>query len=240
MQRLQQLRARTRPPLTHTQRSNGLGPFLSKLPTELRFMVLGNCIASGHPEFMRASQALHQDGRALIFEKGTYRMWFGPGLEDNGEEPSPYAFGRIRKFDITLDLRIRNEPLDDALLGLYLLELSRGEGRKCVMRFRTGCGLKVASDFKTLELMEYFRGFEEVVLRVEIDKSFEKVDRTSAGPVMACEFDMWEREGVIFYIVVWYFLEPGLGKAEVVRVEGGLCLVYRPGKKTEVSEGLEG
>ena len=101
-------------------------------------------------------------------------MWFGAGIEDNGEEPSPYAFGRIKKFDVTVDLRIRNGPLDDALLGLYLLELSRGEGRKCQMRFQTGCGLKVISDPKTLELLGYFRGFEEVMLRVETDKSFEK------------------------------------------------------------------
>ena len=114
-------------------------------------------------------------------------MWFGPGVEDNGEEPSPYAFGRIKNFDITVDLRIHNGPLDDALLGLWLVGSSSGRGRKCEMRFRTGCGIKVASDYKTLELMEYFRGFEEVVLRVESNKGFGNVDGSSAGPVLACE-----------------------------------------------------
>ena len=198
-------------------------------------MVLGNCIASGHPDFMRTSRALHLDGRAIIFEKGTYRMWFGAGVEDNGEEPSPYAFGRIKKFDITVDLRVHNDVLDDVLMSLWLLESSRGRGKKCEMRFRTGCALNVASEPKTMEVLGLLRGFEEVVLRVEIDRRVENGQAVSAGS--ACRCEKWEREGNGVYVKIWGFLEPVLGKAEVVREEGRYCLVYRPGEHAKTSEG---
>ena len=237
MQRLQQLRVRPQLPLTDTQPSNGLGPLLSKLPTELRFMVLGDCIASGHPNFMRASRALHQDGRALIFENGTYRMWFGAGIDDNGALPIPNAYGYIKKFDITLDLRIRNPAFTDALSNLWLVKLSSGRGRKCEVRFVTGCALLVASQPKTRDLLELFRKFEEVVLRVEIDNTVKNGHAISGGSsATACQCEKWEREANVVWI--WRFLEPVLGKAEVVIEEGRYSLVYHPGEKVEASKGL--
>ena len=199
-------------------------------------MVLGNCIASGHPDFMRASRALHHDGRAIVFEKGTYRMWFGAGVEDNGEEPSPYTFGRIKKFDITVDLRMHNSVLDDVILSLWLLQSSRGRGKKCEIRLQTGCALNVASEPKTLELLGLLRGFEEVVLRVEIDRRVENGHAVSAAG-SACHCEKWEREANGVYVKIWGFLEPVLGKAEVVREEGRYCLVYHPGENAKASEG---
>lgn len=204
-------------------------------------MVLGDCLASGYPEFMRASQALLHDGRALVFEKGTYRMWFGPGVEDNGEEPPRHLFLRIKNFDVTVDVRMHYYVLDDVLMSLGLVGMGRREeGRKCEMRFLTACALELASEPKVRELMGCFRGFEVVVVRVEIDKAFDELEAAiSAGSVEACCCDRWERENNDMYgKVLGRFLEPILGKVEIVREEGRYCLVYHPGENAKASKAL--
>ncbi|CAD6582516.1 MAG: hypothetical protein ASARMPREDX12_000965 [Alectoria sarmentosa] len=77
---------------------------LYALPTELRFMILGDCIASGHPEFMRASRALERDGQAVICKEGVYRMRFGARIDDKGQRPSQEVANAIQNLEITIDL----------------------------------------------------------------------------------------------------------------------------------------
>lgn len=56
---------------------NGLGPFFTKLPRELRDMIFADCLASGHPQFMASSRAMRMEGLSQIFKKGVFRMNFG-------------------------------------------------------------------------------------------------------------------------------------------------------------------
>lgn len=164
-------------------------------------------------------------------------MYFGSGIEDNGAEPSPHAFNKIKKFEVEVDLRGRGRrnALGDAELGLYMLGMAggKGEGRKCEMKFWTGCVLELASEVEMEEVMGLFKGFEEVRVRVVVDKGGERV-------VRACECEKWLREGHEALVQIWRFLEPVLGKADFVKEEGGFCLVYRPGRNTGVSTGLVG
>lgn len=51
------------------QNTKGPDPLLYKQPTELGLTIVGNFIASGHPEFMRALRALQEDGQAIICKK---------------------------------------------------------------------------------------------------------------------------------------------------------------------------
>ena len=134
-------------------------------------------------------------------------------------------------------MRIRDNCFDDALLGLWLVKMSSGRGRKCEVRFVTGCALVVASEPKTRELLGLFGKFEEVMLRVEIDNTGKNGHGISGGSsATACQCEKWEREANVVWI--WRFLEPVLGKAEVVSEEGRYLLVYHPGEKVEASKGL--
>lgn len=56
---------------------NALGPFFNKIPQELRNIIFADCLASGYPQFMAASQAMREEGLGQIWEKGVFRMNFG-------------------------------------------------------------------------------------------------------------------------------------------------------------------
>lgn len=54
------------------RRSNGLGPFFSTLPKELRDMIFADCLTSGYPQFMAASRLMKEEGSDQIWMKCVY------------------------------------------------------------------------------------------------------------------------------------------------------------------------
>ena len=101
---LEQSSKPTHPSIMDIEKVKGPISLLYALPTELRFMILGDCIASGHPEFMRASRALERDGQAVICKEGVYRMRFGARIDDKGQRPSQEVANAIQNLEITIDL----------------------------------------------------------------------------------------------------------------------------------------
>ena len=217
----------TQPKVTDIQKMRGLGPLLSKLPTELRFQILGDCISSGRPEFMRASPALQHDGQAIIFQNATYRMRYGAPDDDVGQYPSHEACQQIQDFDITVDTRFC-DPLHEVIDDLKFITWSRTPGGRCEILFIAGCALLVASNPLTIDVLNCFRHFDMLTFRVEIDEE-------AADPSLPCHCSTWQKEAKVVWI--WGFVGKILGKAEIVMDEDGYSLIYRPRKYIEASEG---
>ena len=47
-------------------------------------MIFGDCVATGHPQFMRVSRVLYNDGQAVLFKQAIYRMRLGSAVDNNG------------------------------------------------------------------------------------------------------------------------------------------------------------
>lgn len=56
--------------------AQGLGPFFSRLPRELRDQIFSELLISGSPHFLALSRAVNIEGTALIYKKGVYRANF--------------------------------------------------------------------------------------------------------------------------------------------------------------------
>lgn len=142
----------------------GLGPLLYKLPAELRLMILGQCIASGHPGFMRASRALHKDGQAIILEKGIYRVHLGQPYDHYGQQPNQDFVEKIQNLDVTVDLtKYRGyarvlEPFAD-------LKIHRGH---CNLVLKVVCVPNLVAGIELLRPVWHFAGFKKVGLWVDI------------------------------------------------------------------------
>lgn len=191
-------------------------------------MIFGDCISSGHPEFMRASQALQKDGQPILFEQGVYRLRLGPGKDYNAQRPSHETSRQIQKFDITIDMRF-GEPLvgvkDDLIT---MLKGSRIPGKKCKILFKTDCVLLVASDCDALDVLHSFRDFEELALQIESgNHGFDP-------SIPACLYTKWQENPV--FLRIWKSLESSLGEAEVSSVHKGYCLLYHPRRHAEASQ----
>lgn len=217
-----------RTPATKTEKMSGLGPLLSKLPTEIRFMIFGDCISSGHPEFMRTSQALQKDGQAILFEQGVYRLRLEPWKYHITARPSHETSRQIQKFDIMVDMTsgvffagVKNDLI-------VMLKASRIPGKKCKILFKADCALIVGLDSDALEVLHSFREFEELALQIEIDN--DRVGRR----MPACHCPQWQRYPELLRI--WMSLESIYGKAEVVSAANGYCLLYHPKKHAEASK----
>ncbi len=48
--------------------------YLFAIPRELRDMILGDVIASGHPKILRTSRKLHEEGTELLYKRGICRL----------------------------------------------------------------------------------------------------------------------------------------------------------------------
>ncbi len=154
---------------TDAQMESGLGPLFYKLPTELRFLIFGDCVASGHLQFMRASQVLHNDGQALIFEKGVFRSSFGEPHDDYDRYLSPRARQMIRNIDITIHMRIYHTVMLAlnywTIRAPLLISL-----RHCEINLKVSCVRQFIICANPAILLACFNNAKKLVERVEIDK----------------------------------------------------------------------
>ena len=166
---LERLSDHTQPSVVEIQNINGPESLLHKLPIELRFMILGYCIASGDIQFMRASRAVMNDGQAIICGEGVYRILLGAGDDENGQCPSSEVVRTIQNLDVTVDWtdwRFVHSDLD------RLEQFADPQiHRKCcnimlkivdVSNFLVGLEL--------CQVLRHFGGFRKIALRIEIDR----------------------------------------------------------------------
>ncbi len=178
-------------------------------------MILGHCIASGYPEFMRASRAMRKDGRAVIFKDGVYRMRFGNEETDSNAQRPDYEDAQlIRNVEITVDTTTGGEAVVRAI-GYWIFHmrprLQHHGGKRCEAVFKVDCALKTEPDLAMRNLLDCFCGFEKVVVRVE---------------VRPCPCIMI-KNGAFGGYFRSIFGEV-LGKTDLVKVEGGYCYTFWP------------
>lgn len=200
----------------------GLGPFLYKLPTELRLMILGDCIAAGHPAFMRASRALHMDGEAIVFEKGICRMHLGYPYKHCVHQPHQKTIGKIQTLDVTVDMTEWwgcyggyadiFEPFAD-------LDIRRGH---CNLLFKVDYITKIFIAIDLLEPVWRFAGFREIGWRVEICSR-------SGERLLDNEDERYMRK---------FITERFYGKVEIVKAGGCYRIIIDPREQAEVIAGV--
>ena len=167
----EQKRSLDQPFFPDAQMESGLGPYFYKLPAELRFLIFGDCVASGHLQFMRASQALHNDGQALIFEKGVFRTPFGAekDLLNYNEYLSPRISKMIRNVDITCHLE-RYDTLWHPLLYWTRRAPWLPSLQYCEVTLKFPCIQRFIFHGAPIKLLTHFSEAKKLVERVEVDK----------------------------------------------------------------------
>lgn len=151
-----------------TRKKKSLGPFFYKLPQELKFDIFGDCIASGHPQFMRASLALQSEGNAVI-SKGIYRMRLGQITDTGGQYPSSEVAMAIRNLDVFVDIPSRTSDYSmsswDRLKPFELPNTPRG---KCRIVVQADSVMDVISLSEIFYFVSCLKGFEEMLIHVMI------------------------------------------------------------------------
>ena len=78
----------------------GLGPYLFKLPPELRDQIFTQLLASGYPTFMRTSRAMKKEREMWIAKEGIYRMNLACFYGINCHGPSQEVLDKIQNVSI--------------------------------------------------------------------------------------------------------------------------------------------
>ena len=228
---------------TSAETLTGLGPTLSQLPGEIRNIIYSYLLCTGHPQFLRASKALYDEGSGLMAENGVYRVSFGSPNRTNYLLPSQRIVDNIHNIDICTDL-------SHAPQNLWLLEAFGEPGRP-----RAQCSVTLNVHPSTDRMLwagfcahlPLLSVFETVVVRAEVNwpepdswtictvknlmgkatKAWLKQRETAAVPwsVFKCRFiyDLCNRQ------LKWYFGE-GLLKGQD---ESSYPMVFHPLKAQE-------
>ena len=159
----------TRQTALDIQKRKSLGPFFYKLPQELRLEIFGYCIALGHPQFMRASRILQNEGSVVIHRKGTYRLRLGQILDSNGQYPNQEVAKAIQHLEVSVDVPPRTfyYPLSswDRLKPFEDPDTPRGKCRIVVQAEHIMDVIALAEMFYFVSCL---RGFEEMLIHVMI------------------------------------------------------------------------
>ncbi|KAM0797665.1 hypothetical protein BDR22DRAFT_824106 [Usnea florida] len=151
------------------QKKKGLGPFFYKLPQELRLEIFGYCVALGHPQFMRASRILRNEGNAVISKKGIYRMRLGQMIDNNGQYPSQEVAKTIQHLEVSVDVPPRTlyYPISgwDRLKPFEDPDTPRG---KCKIVVKAENIMDVIALAEMFYFVSCLRGFEEMLIHVII------------------------------------------------------------------------
>ena len=209
------------PAIMDTQKMTGLGPLFYKLPTELRLMIFGDCIALGHPDFMRASRALHKDGEAIISKRGIYRMHLGYPFIHYGQYHNQETAEKVQNLDVTVNMM---EWWGYAGLLELIMEFPiRREHFNLILK--VVCVSHLVDGIELLRPVCRFAGFKRVGLRIEIIKikdvrhqiscsCTKNRDTCPCTPQLERRDDEWMRN----------FLLLRLGKAEVAKLKSSFCI----------------
>ena len=149
--------------------SAGLGPYLFKLPPELRDQIFTQLLASGYPTFMRTSKAMKKEGEMWIAKEGIYRINLACFYGINCHGPSQEVLNKIQNVSIRVkgprywtNTGIAGHPelkaLDD-LAGSAFLH------KTCIVSLEFDEPLFHLEN-RILSRLKRLHGFEKVVLRV--------------------------------------------------------------------------
>lgn len=223
MAHLEQSPGLNQPTAIDIENLSGTGPLLYQLPTELRSVIFGDCIASGHPQFMQASRVLLEDGQALIGREATYRMHLASKTDNNGQRPSQEMVATIQNLHVTIDMRERGSlgPNLERLQPFGGSHIHRGQ---CHVVLQVDSTLSVLAGVGIFKCLLCFGGFEKVALLVK--------EEHLGFP------NYWIMSRVYTLVeVLPKWLYPTLGMAEITSKKDGFVMDFHPRKHAEAFAG---
>ena len=147
----------------------GLGPYLYKLPRELRDQIFTQLLASRYPTFMRTSRAMKKEGETWIARESICRMNLGCLYGINCHGPSQEVLDTIQSVNIRIKgAQYLTTSTDAEHPELQVLDDLAGSAF-----LHKTCNISLELDEPLLYLgnvilnrLERLDGFEKVVLRV--------------------------------------------------------------------------
>ena len=225
----------------------GLGPLLLKLPGEVRNMIYSDLLASGHPQFLRSSKAMHSEGIGLMAEKGIYRVHFGFRNWKNLSLPNQHVVDTIRNLDVCANLSGEETapPTSGEFPDVWLLQAFGGPDvvrGQCNVLFEGHSSSILICVTRTCRSLRLLSEFQKIIVRIKLDW----VSSTNGPRLVYSMLDaVWieERNDVPahwsdtkfrwIYDLIRRELERNLGKGHLGRDERGLRLVFYPRKALE-------
>ena len=214
------------PTLNH---AGGLGPYISKLPRELRDQIFSGLLTSGHPQFTSVSRAMNFEGMALVYQKGVYRVNLGFDvnrhrpvfLEENCTSPIEKVADKIRSLSIKVTVKDFSSSIGrntgqfrdvDTLMGFPLRQGHCSISGCCNTYAKSVFGIFL---WNMVLIARGFVEYETVVLHIDTNKFLDYHD--------------WEAQRILtFRCSSKKYLEPFLGKEIVRSDKDGLELVFHP------------
>ena len=165
--------------------TTSLSTHLLKLPQEIRDMILEPLLASGHPQFLRASQAMNAEGTSLISKHGIYRINVGFGkCKTNCPQLTQPLADTVRNIHFCVNMRSYPSQHLEGLPERRTLEMftSKNSGRRsCSVTFE---GTYINNQMvagEVLACLTTFKDFAKVTLSTNIDSLSEQC---FSGPVL--------------------------------------------------------
>lgn len=204
----------------HVNISAGLGPYFYKLSRELRDEIFIDLLASGHPNFMRTSRAMEQEGKAWVSKAGVYRI--NVAFPDRAEcqMPSRDTVDRIQNVNLKVNgwmvqLLYQNLEHFNTITG------PRPHRKTCNVSLKGSPSIQVTSSLQRLTAFEkvVFPIFENWTDGARIRDNFEDYYIKPHDRVVYADFER-----------VRHDLEPHLGKADVGSDRDVWNMVFYPRK----------
>ena len=147
----------------------GLGPMFSKIPREIRDSIFEELLASGHPEFLRASKIMNLEGTSLISKYGIYRINIGFGKKANCPKINQKTADTVQNLHLRVDMTQYTSfgggryPQGNILEMFSNSDICR---KYCNVSFDCCSTTRRLLSMEVLRFLKSFKKFEEVALSI--------------------------------------------------------------------------
>ena len=150
-----------------------LGTLFFGLPQEIRDQILSPLLASGHPQFLRASKAMNTQGMSLISKYGIYRINIAFGRRKNNcPQLTQSLADTVHNIHFCVNMRFYPSQHLDGLPEKRTLQMftRKDSGRKsCSVTFEGSYTNNQMVAGEVLACLTTFKDFAKVTLITDID-----------------------------------------------------------------------
>lgn len=204
--------------------ATGLGPLFLKLPREVRDMIYGPVLASGHTQILKASRALEEEGMSLISQHGICRINMSSKVTTGFAQPTQQTVDIIKNVQVRVDTWYSESYYYKDSPGYHLLEMFASAKflphRTCSMAFKTYPTHFVGHI--VFNLLETLERFDKVALSLEVDSITGISSLDESGLYFAV------REGSMRFGMPRIDMERTLGTVYLEKNDEGDHIVFYP------------
>lgn len=211
--------------------SAGLGPMFRKLPREIRDIIFGKLLASGHPQFLRASKIMSLEGTSLISKHAVFRVNVGFGSKANCVKITQQVADTVQNLHLRVDMTqytmfgLGEYPEGDILKMFSNSNICR---KFCSVSFECRFTTRDLVALEVLHSLKLLKEFEEVTLKInEITDFFGGMSYPDHLHARLWN-EVYKKHRHVYLDLACQQLEPGLGTAYRVQNREGTQLVFHP------------